>query len=328
MVSAGGDDVKLRALESLAKSKRAEFERLQAQLEAARTTSDALAVPVEVQIVSRARPSSEKAWPKVGMITLLAMTATLLLGLAFVVTRELFAMARPGAAPRRRCSLPAAAFAHPPLARAPPPPRHGTHDALARAPARRQGRRAGPAFARWWPARTPAASAGTAAIELARQLARQKQQVILLDWSLDGVGLAPELGVSPTLGITDVLSGRASFEDVIERLAGSQAHVIAAGSSAAGTAAAKDKDRVNMLLDALDDAYDHVVITGGRDAVRDLFTTIEGRIDAGVVVADGEGAAAPGNFLGFNVADLDVIRYEPAAQERGEAELANGSAAR
>ena len=50
------------------------------------TTSDAHTVPVEVQIVSRARPSSEKAWPKVGMITLLAMTATVLLALAFVVT--------------------------------------------------------------------------------------------------------------------------------------------------------------------------------------------------------------------------------------------------
>jgi Mrp family chromosome partitioning ATPase len=164
-------------------------------------------------------------------------------------------------------------------------------------------------------------SAGTVAIELVRQLARQKRQVILLDWSLDGVGLAPELGVSPTLGITDVLSGRASFEDVIERLSGSQAHVIPAGSSAAGTIAAKDKDRVNMLLDALDDAYDHVVVAGGREAVRDFFTTIEGRIDAGVVVADGEGAAGSGNFLGFNVADLDVIRYEPGAQDHGEARL-------
>ena len=110
VVSAGGDDVKLRALESLAKSKRAEFERLQTQLESARTTSDARTVPVEVQIVSRARPSSEKAWPKVGMITLLAMAATVLLGLAFAVTRELFGMARPAPAAasfhRRRPSSP------------------------------------------------------------------------------------------------------------------------------------------------------------------------------------------------------------------------------
>jgi polysaccharide biosynthesis transport protein len=118
-----------------------------------------------------------------------------------------------------------------------------------------------------------------------------------------------------------VLSGRASFEDVIERLSGSAAHVIAAGSSAAGTAAAKDKDRVNMLLDALDDAYDHVVIAGRRETVRDLFTTIEGRIDAGVVVADGEAVAAPGSFLGFNVADLDVIRYEREKQDHGDAGL-------
>ena len=69
-------------------------------------------------------------------------------------------------------------------------------------------------------------------------------------------------------------------------------------------------------------------IAGGREAVRDLFTTIEGRIDAGVVVADGEGLAAPGNFLGFNVADLDVIRYEPDAQDHGEASAADASAVR
>ena len=320
VISAGGDDVKVRALESLAKSKRAEFERLQTQLEAARTTSDALAVPVEVQIVSRARPSSEKAWPKVGMITLLAMTATVLLALAFVVTRELFGMARQAPASMRAVSTSHSEPASPAVAAVttartmPSAARHLIAKAEGRTGFRTlvAGETAGI---------NAGTNAGTAAIELTRQLARQKQQVILLDWSLDGVGLAQELGVSPTLGITDVLSGRASFEDVIERLSRSEAHVIPAGSSAAGTAAAKDKDRVNMLLDALDDAYDHVVIVGGREAVRDLFTTIEGRIDAGVVVADGEGTTAPGNFLGFNVADLDVIRYEPGTQDHGEASV-------
>ena len=92
-------------------------------------------------------------------------------------------------------------------------------------------------------------------------------------------------------------------------MADSAAHVIAAGSSAAGMAAARDKDRVNMLLDALDDAYDHVVIAGKGDGLRGLFSTIEGRIDAGLVV------------LGYTVADLDIIRYEPATWERREARL-------
>jgi succinoglycan biosynthesis transport protein ExoP len=315
VVSSGGDDVKVRALESLAKSKRAEFERLQTQLEAARTTSDAHTVPVEVQIVSRARASSEKAWPKTGMTTLLAMTATLLLGLAFTVTRELFGMAR---------QVPAtgsftAKVADPPSPAVPAVTTARTMPSVARQLiAKAQGRTG---FRTLVAGETTGTNAGRAAIALTRQLASQKQQVILLDWSLDGVGLAPELGVSPTLGTTDVLSGRASFEDVIERLSRSEAHVIPAGSSAAGTAAAKDKDRVNMLLDALDDAYDHVVIAGGREAVRDLFTTIEGRIDAGVVVADGEGTTAPGNFLGFSVADLDVIRYQPNAQDHDEASM-------
>ena len=130
MVSSGGDDVKLRALESLAKSKRAEFERLQTQLEAARTTSDARTVPVEVQIVSRARPSSEKAWPKVGMITLLAMTATLLLGLAFVVTRELFGMARQAPATSALAASPVRATATPAVA--PAVPRRARMSSVAR----------------------------------------------------------------------------------------------------------------------------------------------------------------------------------------------------
>jgi len=316
VVNAGGDDTRLRALESIAKSKRTELERLQAQLETARTTSDAAAVPGEVQVISRARATSEKAWPKVGMITLLAMTATLLLGLAWVVTRELFVTARQASAVApadiREGHLPA--FAAP----SPPPARVQTIASLARHLAAKADGRTG--FRTLLASEDGERDAGIAAIELARQLARSKRQVILLDWSLDGIGLAHELGISPTLGITDVLSGRASFEDVVERLAGSNAHVIAAGSSAAGTAAAKDRDRVNMLLDALDDTYDHVVVTGGRDAARDLFTTIEGRIDAGVVVGEGSGDVS-GGFLGFRVADLDVVHYEPVAPARGETQL-------
>jgi hypothetical protein len=71
-----------------------------------------------------------------------------------------------------------------------------------------------------------------------------------------------------------------------------------------------------MLLDALDEAYEHVLIAGRREALRDLFVTLEGRIDVGLVIADGAEPAAPGAFLGFGVADLDIIRYEPLPQRR------------
>jgi succinoglycan biosynthesis transport protein ExoP len=310
VVRAGGDDVKLRALESLAKSKRAEFERLQTQLEAARTTSDALAVPVEVQIVSRARPSSERASPKTGMIALLTMAATLLLGLAYVVMREMFAMARQApittgtARPR----------VHPAMAQ--PIPTMRTLSSVARRLATSAQGRTG--FRTFVAGEADATDARPIAIDLARQLARLGGQVILLNWSLDGARFGTDLGASAALGISDWLAGRASFEDVIARLPGSQAHTIAAGSNAAGTAAANDRDRVDMLLDALDDAYEHIVVTGARQAMRDLFTTIDGRIDAAVIVADNESPPGPDKFLGFDVADLEVIRYQPAAQDRDE----------
>lgn len=311
VVGAGGDDVKLRALESLAKSKRAELERVQAQLEAARTTSDALAVPVEVQIISRARPSSEKAWPRTGLLTLLAGMATLLFGMGSVVAHGLYTTARQTGAiysPPPRMSLARRSF---PAAAAAPATVRTIALAARQLMAKGEGRTG---FRTLVAAEDADAETAAPAIALARELARLGSPTILLDWSLDGIGLAAELGIAPTLGITDVLSGRASFEDVIERLPGSQAHVIAAGSSVAGSTAAKDKDRVNMLLDALDDAYEHVVVAGRHEAVRDLFTTIEGRIDAGLVIAGNDEDVAPGTFLGFRVADLDVIRCRAATE--------------
>jgi polysaccharide biosynthesis transport protein len=328
VVSAGGNDVKLRALDSVAKAKRAELERLQAQLESARTTSDARAVPFEVQIVSRARPSSEQAWPKLGLTTALTMLATLLLGLAWVVTRELIAAARTGNAGRltatdlsalypRSMRLPAAGRQP---AASPGFVKLATIPALARQLVDHAQGRAG--HRTMIAGASDAGTSGAIAVKLARQLADMGKQVILLDVSQDGQGFAGQLGLAPTLGVSDVLAGGATFEDVVKRLPNSEAHVIVAGSGAAGAAAAHDTDRVNMLLDALDDAYQHVLLAGSYDALRGLFATIAGRIDCGILIAERDATSPPGTFLGFDVPDLDVISYRPIApSQRGEAVL-------
>ncbi|MGH8335533.1 MAG: hypothetical protein ACRETL_01615, partial [Gammaproteobacteria bacterium] len=52
---------------------------------------------------------------------------------------------------------------------------------------------------------------------------------------------------------------------------------------------------------------------GDHDAVRNLFETIEGRFDAGVVVEDLDLPALTlrdpdGTFLGFEVADIQLMR--------------------
>ncbi len=48
---------------------------------------------------------------------------------------------------------------------------------------------------------------------------------------------------------------------MITPLPGTSVHMIAAGGAMGEAAAAVDRDRINMLLDALDEVYDHIVIS-------------------------------------------------------------------
>lgn len=101
IVSSGPEEAKLRSLEADAKSKRAELDRLRAQYEGNRVRADdSRAVPVEAQIVSGARSASIPVFPKKTSTALLVAVATILIGLALVITRGLLSGARvPG---RRR----------------------------------------------------------------------------------------------------------------------------------------------------------------------------------------------------------------------------------
>jgi Mrp family chromosome partitioning ATPase len=147
-----------------------------------------------------------------------------------------------------------------------------------------------------------------AAIDLARRLAEQGRHAILVDWRGHDAGT---FGQAPELGFTEVLLGRVSFEEAVGRLPNSNAHRIVARASAEGAAVSKDKDRVNMLFDALAEAYDHIVIGGANAAVGELIATIEGNIDAAVVAGGEEGSQHDGSLLGFDAAQLNLIRYAP-----------------
>ena len=76
-------------IDSIAKSKRIELERLQKQLEDNRTVVNIRQVPIEAQIIGRAMASATPAYPRKGPSALLATAATLILGLALIVTRAL-----------------------------------------------------------------------------------------------------------------------------------------------------------------------------------------------------------------------------------------------
>jgi uncharacterized protein involved in exopolysaccharide biosynthesis/Mrp family chromosome partitioning ATPase len=153
------------------------------------------------------------------------------------------------------------------------------------------------------------------AIELAKALTELGQSVILLDWAPEGDGIAHALSLPPGPGIAELLSGGATFEQIIRRLPGSEAHVIGAGAFDDGDASALDPDRLNLVLDALDEAYDQVIVAGRNESARNFFEAIEGRVDCGVLVADPGRVGSvlrdpPGSYLGFEVAEIDLVRYD------------------
>jgi len=324
VVGAGGDQVKLRQLEAVAKSKRQELEQLQARFESNRARADSQAVPIEAQIITRARPSSVPSFPKKLPYASLVAVAFLLFGIAVVVTRALFAAARaPGT--RARGAWQGA----PNYARAEAkPPRSGVERAAAVSPGAMDTVDSVAALASQLLARPPdiggfrtlitgeidGIDAGAAGVDLAKALADAGADVMLVDWSPDGHGVAEAIGAQTRPGLAELLQGKARFEDVVARVPGSAAHLIPAGVGGMSPDSMLNPDQINLALDALDTAYDHIVVVGSNQAAHALFEAIQGRFDAGVIVGEGKRRArlaeAPGTFLGFEVADIELFRLE------------------
>ncbi len=357
VVDTGPDEVKLRQFETEAKSKRAELERLQAQFEANRAKADSRAVPVEAQLVTKARAASVPVFPRKAPYSALVAFATFLFGLAGTITRALLTGARrqaPVDAPAARLRPePLHPRAEPALANVRTIARSEPETAeMARAASPDTLHDAGglirigslPALARRIVAKgtgqggfrtlvageTETVSVAGVAAELTKSIADDGKTVILIDWCNPGQGVAANDSIEESVGLAELLAGEATFEDVVHRLPHSDAHIITCGEGALMLGGHLDPDRLNLVLDALDEAYDHIVIAGKHEAARRLFEAIEGRVDTGVLITDtGRRTAAlqdpAGTFLGFEVADIDLIRFERAGGANPAQRLSKGS---
>jgi MinD-like ATPase involved in chromosome partitioning or flagellar assembly len=122
------------------------------------------------------------------------------------------------------------------------------------------------------------------------------------------------MGADPHAGLNELLQGKAKFEDVVTRVPASGAHFIPAGTAVLDRDTLLDPDQLNLTLDALDTAYDHIVVVARNDVARALFEAILGRFDAGIVVSEpvrrSTAPDTPGSFLGFEVADIELFRLE------------------
>lgn len=347
------DPARLGQLEREAQLKRAELERREAELEALRASAAVSSAPVGAEIVARAVPPSEPVFPRKDLLAGVVGLATLILGVAIslvrslgsgrvmvktqgatgpaegaarssVVRRDIVPALEPRLAPPDVDPSPRS-LAHAEAPSPATPQMHGCEDAGAARVASVAAlvNRVCGAAGSLGGYRTMIASDGEAvpvasiAAETAKELADVGHSVILIDWSPEGMGIAEAVGLSGVPGIGDLLAGNATFEDVVHRLPESDAHVIGPGTLSDECVGTLDADRLNLILDALDEAYDHIIIAGRNEPARDFFETIEGRIDTGVTVADparriGAQAELPCTYLGFEVTEIELIRYERA----------------
>lgn len=378
IVTSGPEEAKLRSLEADARSKRAELDRLRAQYEANRARADdSRAIPVEAKIVSSARPSSVPVFPKKTSTALLVGIASILIGLALVVTRGLLSGSRvphrrpekalgrnqravpvlpdppphqgpptspppprppapsrwvppaPRAEPRSEPSAPSPAMAPAAARAAAPQPVASAEIATPEALADRleSMRKSGLSGTRTlFTSSADVFALATEAAAVCRRLADKGLTVIMVDWSLNGSGIAEPLGQPSWPGFTELVDGKARFEGVVRSLRDSDVHVIPSGRAPAKPNDAPDGDSISFVLDALDDVYEHIVVVSRTDAARPLFEAIQGRFDCGVTLVEDQqqktrALAEGGSFLGFEVEGialftLDKTQGEPRGRQK------------
>ncbi len=97
---------------------------------------------------------------------------------------------------------------------------------------------------------------------LARLMAQSGYRVLLIDADLRRPGINQTLGLHPTWGLSEVLSGRVEFERVVVRDHSTPLHVLQAGSQVSNPTSLLGSSRMTWMMYALVQNYDYVVIDG------------------------------------------------------------------
>lgn len=100
----------------------------------------------------------------------------------------------------------------------------------------------------------------TVAVNLAATLARAGTRTLLIDADLRCPGVTRYLGLTEGLGLTDVLSGRASLEEAVRPWGEGTLTVLAAGSVPLDPSALHDSPALRTLVGMLTDSRDVVII--------------------------------------------------------------------
>jgi uncharacterized protein involved in exopolysaccharide biosynthesis len=267
-----GQDVQLRALEREAKAQRDLLESYLAKYREATTRENIEAAPADGRIISRAIVSNTPAYPKKLPIVLIATLATFLLTAGYITMAELLRMTAPRGV----------------MARTPIAPLRDTHPQMATAITEieqlsGQLRNLGEAARKITIVGAHRDEAITlTALTLARLLARNAK-VVLVDLAMTSPTLAAVSSDPAAPGLTDLMQCTASFAQIITKDRLSGVHLVGAGRDPSQRALLQ-LPRLNLAIDALLRAYDHVVLDAGTAS--DLPSTLIASQAHAVVIPD------------------------------------------
>ncbi|WP_438749156.1 GumC family protein [Pararhizobium sp. O133] len=293
---AGEDEVGLRALEREAVAQRQLLETYLARYREATSRSEADAAPADARVISQAVVPTEAQFPKVLPITIVAALASFLVSCVVIMLSELFsgrALRPVGVAQgplvegEKRESVAVSVQAQPAPAteRVPIEPQvapvessEQTEDdfSIASVAEHLCGDDIRVAISV-----SPAGDKGSMhTVMLARLVAEEGRKIVLID--LTGSAYPTRLmAQAPGLaGITNLLVGEVPFTETIHADRLSDAHVIPQGD-ADPALAMRGIERLQMIIDALTNAYDTVLIECGPadiDAVRRVNRTKDAEI--------------------------------------------------
>ena len=302
-------DVQLRSLERDAKSQRDLLETYLSRYRDTLARETPEAVQADARIISRAIASTKVHFPKklpivfivtfgalIAMIGFLA-TAELLRGDVYRVTETMQAVEE---------EIPVAPEA--PKAKAEKQPVFS--ESLRTGPLAVQVRNMGRGIV--IVTRAGGEPSSELAFDLTRELAEGGARALFVDLDAE-TAISRKTGVHS--GIGDLLLGKVSFADAIERDPMSRAHVLGIGRLMPDIAAILSAERLAIVLGAVAQSYDHVIVAA-PSLLRYSFASRLGRFARGTVVVALEsntpaGVAAADTLRGMGFPNIAVVAVAP-----------------
>lgn len=271
MGSLNQDEVQLRALERDASTNRALLESFLKRYEEAKARAEADARTSNATIVSRAQELSEPTFPKKGEVLTLAIFAGLFLSLIISVFAEVFSRGFRTAEQVERVTGTPFLGLTPELGRFAQggPAGDVQREPLGLYAESIRGLQGNVMLARVGDRRArtvlitssqKAEGKTSTAASLARILAMGGYRTLLLDADMRSPSVHLTLGMPEQAGLSELLTGRAAFAQVIRQDFGSYAHVIQAGGPISNPTAALASSQMQWVLKALEQTYDFVII--------------------------------------------------------------------